>query len=258
MQAISQKYLNNDLILTGSYNYGDSYIWKGIIKAKDRLATSFGAQLGDGSSSFWYSNWLGTCKLCSCVPFVHISDTLLTVSDIWRNGTWNLERLYTIFPSEIAQEIIHVAVPMNPTGVDRVRWTGENDGKYSTTSGYEFLNGDEEQGNHGCWKRIWSSKIPEKIRFFLWLVRKGALPTNEKRFRNHLSTTTACSRCGAVLEDVDHVFRRCPDSRDLWRSLGSTLAENLIYGSWGYCRIAAISYQLQLCGGHGDGGMTAR
>lgn len=41
--TLSQNYLSGDLILARSYNYDDSYIWKGIIKAKDRLANGFGA-----------------------------------------------------------------------------------------------------------------------------------------------------------------------------------------------------------------------
>lgn len=64
----------------------------------------------------------------------------------------------------------------------------------------------------GPWKRIWRLKVPEKIRFFLWLVFKGELPRNEKRNRNQLRATAACPRCDEEIEDLEHLFIGCPQA----------------------------------------------
>lgn len=101
VKVLSHKYLHAESVLVGQCKQSDSYIWRGIMRAKNNVMQGYQAFLGDGRSSFWYDNWLGTGKLCSRVPFVHITDTPLTMSDLWRNGTWHLRGLYTVLPSDI-------------------------------------------------------------------------------------------------------------------------------------------------------------
>jgi hypothetical protein len=63
---------------------------------------------------------------------------------------------------------------------------------------------------------IWRSPAPEKVRFFLWLIGREALPTNARRFQCHLTPEPKCSRCNIVDEDLHHLFRECPSSRLVW------------------------------------------
>lgn len=222
VKALSEKYLANDSVLVANYKYGDSYIWKGIIQAKNNIAAGFGAQLGSGTSSFWYDKWLGSGKLCLRVPFVHISDTAFTVADMWENGTWALSKLYTLLAPNICNEISDVPVPGLRQGSDELRWKSSPNGCYSTSSAYNLVAGIGDDGS-AFWKHIWKAKVPEKLRFFLWLVGKGSLPTNAKRERSHLSNFATCSRCSAVIEDENHVFRECPQSKQLWQYFGALL-----------------------------------
>ena len=177
--------------------------------AKEKLAAGFDVHLGAGDTSLWYQDWLGTGRLCDRVAFVNISDTLLTVSDAWRDGGWQLFNLSTILPEDIAQEIQRIHVPIDPQGLDRIKWCHTNDGKYSTRSAYQFLT----QGTviqEPWWKRIWHCNVPEKVRYFLWLIAKESLPTNVKRLSCHLAQSATCLRCGAPQEDLHHMFRECP------------------------------------------------
>lgn len=48
--VLLEKYVPNAIILAGNYKSGDSYIWKGIIQAKNNIVEGY------GSSSFWYHN----------------------------------------------------------------------------------------------------------------------------------------------------------------------------------------------------------
>lgn len=95
VRALTEKYVPDKLILHGEYSQGDSYIWKGIIRAKNDIKDGFQPLLGNGGSSFWYDDWLGSGKLCNRVSFIHISDTTLSVADLWLNGAWHLQALYT-------------------------------------------------------------------------------------------------------------------------------------------------------------------
>lgn len=111
------------------------------MKVKDQLAQGFGPHLGIGDSSIWYQNWLGTGKLCHKVPFDHISDIQLRVANICVNRSWNLDVLYTSLPPDISNAILHVKVPSENAGPDRIQWKATPDGNYTTVSSYQFMSG---------------------------------------------------------------------------------------------------------------------
>jgi hypothetical protein len=52
-------------------------------------------------------------------------------------------------------------------------------------------------------------------RFFCWLATKELLPTNERRFRHHLSSTAACLSCSQD-EDTYYLLLLCPEAREVW------------------------------------------
>ncbi|KAK1698455.1 hypothetical protein QYE76_015152 [Lolium multiflorum] len=60
----------------------------------------------------------------------------------------------------------------------------------------------------------WSA-APLKCKIFCWLARKKRLPTNERRFRHHLTTSAACLSCNTD-EDTDHLLLFCPRATDVW------------------------------------------
>ncbi|XP_057446239.1 uncharacterized protein LOC130738288 [Lotus japonicus] len=163
VRAISEKYLKTDGVLQGKYRSGDSYVWKSIVRAMDHVGGGFQPFLGDGLSSVWYANWLGTGRLCDRVPFVNIADTHLKVADLWHGGAWNLAVLYTVLPPQIIEEIVRIRVPFTNSHPDSIQWTHTAD------------------------------------------------------------ANAACSRCNADVEDLDHLFRGCPNSRDLWHSFRRAL-----------------------------------
>lgn len=102
---LSHKYLKGNSILSVGVRAGDSYIWRGIIKAKDVLKDGISVRLGQGLSSLWFTDWLGTGKLCDRVPYVHVADSDLLVSNVWTNNEWNLSSLYTSILEVVINEI---------------------------------------------------------------------------------------------------------------------------------------------------------
>lgn len=65
----------------------------------------------------------------------------------------------------------------------------------------------------------------QKVRFFLWLASKEALPTNNKRHHNHLMSSAACIRCRAAAKDAEHVLRRCPGSVLVWSKFSRVVTD---------------------------------
>lgn len=142
VQVLSEKYLQSGLILVESPKLGNSYVWRGILKAKDDVPHGFGVKLGASVSSFWYTNWLGTGQLVSRVPFVHISDTALTVADVSWYENRHLAELYTQLPHEIRDGILRVPTPPVRTGEETILWMEANNGRYPVRSTYNLLIDD--------------------------------------------------------------------------------------------------------------------
>ncbi|KAI4351147.1 hypothetical protein L6164_005530 [Bauhinia variegata] len=62
---------------------------------------------------------------------------------------------------------------------DAFIWKDNLDGEYTASSGYKWLRERLDAGViSSSWTCIWRWKIPEKIRFFVWLLCHGFIPTN--------------------------------------------------------------------------------
>ena len=67
----------------------------------------------------------------------------------------------------------------------------------------------------------------------MWLAVRNRLPTNDRRFRHHMSADAQCPIC-PLDEDLDHLLIGCPNASEVWSLLfpsapapASTLAELL-------------------------------
>lgn len=81
---------------------------------------------------------------------------------------------------------------------------------------------DEEEEQPCPWKKLWRLKIPQRIRFFMWLVVRNRLMINTNKGIRGLIQDAGYMVCGALEEDMEHIMRRCPSSVTVWRkfSLG--------------------------------------
>ncbi|XP_057426402.1 uncharacterized protein LOC130719814 [Lotus japonicus] len=112
-----------------------------------------------------------------------------------------------------------VTVPphLNPNSVDAWIWEGSSSGGYSVREGYDWLSNKHRTLILGDdWRWVWKLPVPGKIRVVVWSCHHNALPLDANRFRFHIATSAACTRCSANLEDSIHALRECPHSRELW------------------------------------------
>jgi hypothetical protein len=79
-------------------------------------------------------------------------------------------------PSEVVKEINdrYASNMFSLTSKDLVKWTWEKTENFSVKSMYDHLcSGDVNEPN----KKIWKSKIPLKIKIFMWLIQQNAILT---------------------------------------------------------------------------------
>ena len=93
------------------------------------------------------------------------------------------------------------------------------DPRFSVRAAYRRLRaqaGSEDPLFLGLWRRIWRSRIPLKIRVFLWLLLRRRLITRSLRQRLVPHSSAEYAMCRAILEDCDHLFARCPFAQAVW------------------------------------------
>jgi len=57
--------------------------------------------------------------------------------------------------------------------------------------------------------------VPERVRYFIWLLNHDRLLTNYNKSRMRLGSAM-CSFCGNILENSLHVLRDCPLVMPIW------------------------------------------
>jgi hypothetical protein len=65
-------------------------------------------------------------------------------------------------------------------GVDKARWGWGLKGNFTVKAGYDMMTRDDIGDSY---TRIWKTKIPYKIKIFLWLVEKRAILTKDNLIR---------------------------------------------------------------------------
>jgi hypothetical protein len=63
------------------------------------------------------------------------------------------------------------------------------------------------------WKKL---RVPEKVKFLLWLIFHDASPTNLLRYDRTLSQSMSCPRCSISIETVLHCLPGCGMVRNIW------------------------------------------
>lgn len=110
------------------------------------------------------------------VSFVDIQDTRLLVKDICFDGQWHWDRCVTLLSSDIKQKIMSTFV--DGVSVYAYIWGHASSGIYSAKSAYSWLMSHNSltQVAINNWTWLWGLKLPENIKFFLWLCIHGSLP----------------------------------------------------------------------------------
>ena len=93
-----------------------------------------------------------------------------------------------------------------------------NGKRYTARAAYVALDtrGDAQDA-HG--HRIWSTRMPNKVKIFSWLYYKDRLSTRANLFAKHILADEECERCSRSVEDRHHVFFTCPVSAEVWGML---------------------------------------
>lgn len=98
-------------------------------------------------------------------------------------------------------------------GRDTIKWILTQSGQYSVHSLYVALVNFNISFPH---KFIWETKLPLKIKVFMWYICKGVILTEDNLCkRNWKKQDKWCCFCSSH-ETIEHLFLKCPVAQYVW------------------------------------------
>ncbi|KAL4379564.1 hypothetical protein GQ457_02G022340 [Hibiscus cannabinus] len=113
--------------------------------------------------------------------------------------------------------IVVISPPSAALGQDLPSWHWEQNHCFSIKSAYSALDTDVYHVHNFNWKLVWSIKLPQRIKVFLWLVAHDRLLTNVEQNRRHLVDSDVYSFCHGRSETLLHVLSDCSMAQSVWR-----------------------------------------
>jgi len=226
VSIFSATYLSHTNLLNAATRSSSSPTWFSIIRAKNVLFKGYSWRPGSGSSSFWFSSWSDLDPLGSFVPIIDIHDLQLTVKDVTSNDQWSL--MLSSLPQAVSDFINNTNYRFNDTIDDNFIWPHNKNGVYSTKSGYQWLLSlNETIIETHSWSWIWRQRIPEKFKFFIWLMCHNSIPTLSLLHHRKITPSATCPHCGDFEETIFHCIWDFSFSNNIWQHIRFT--ENSFY-----------------------------
>jgi hypothetical protein len=111
-----------------------------------------------------------------------------------------VDLIRAVFGEEETMVIINIPIsPMLPR--DRLIWRGTENGVFIIRSAYhlgkEIQNQEggqcsQRHKGHEVWKAIWSLKVPNLVKLFMWKACNDLLPTKTNLFKRKVVEAKSC------------------------------------------------------------------
>jgi len=170
-------------------------------------------KVGNGKHcKFWDDCWLNNVplKLLYDDLYKMAREPACFVADCWEDGAWviDFKRCLSIQEYDrwlgLLENLNDIALTDNKA--DSAIWALDNKQQYSTKCLCRFItDGGVSSTAAGC---IWRSKVPLKIKVFLWQMFNNKLPVGQSLIKRGWKGNGNCCVCG-VGESVDHIFFHC-------------------------------------------------
>ena len=183
----------------------------------------FRPRLGAGETfRFWRDEWSGHGRFSQLFPRLYALslDPDELVSRAWQDA-WTPALREAMSDQRVAdflrlQKLLADSRPSE--GNDVWIWSEQ---RFSARAVYSRLREQaaaEDPAFIRQWRWAWKSRIPMKIRVFVWLLLRRRLMTRAYRQRMTPEATTECALCAGAVEDCEHLFVTCPLASSVWLS----------------------------------------
>ncbi|XP_042964506.1 uncharacterized protein LOC122298703 [Carya illinoinensis] len=208
-----EKYLRRDHVYNLMSKNKGSRFWKGIMEVMPRILLNSKWLIGAGNINFWMDNWLGGGPLKDLCPVV--GSEHLQVAEVFDERGPKLDVLSQLVSSDIMQQIFVANVRLRPRA-DAIIWKISWDGNFTTKSAWEICR---ERGELCEWRRwLWLDKIPKKMSFLCWRLKRGVVPTDDVIQRLGIPLASKCHCCiESKSETLQHIMCEGLNAQMVWQ-----------------------------------------
>lgn len=193
-------------------------------------------EIGDGKlCRFWEDSWVHAVPLKVLYSDLYklARDPLCFVSDCHEEEGWYVDFKRCLSPQDYDRWLGLLNLlgdcSLTDNRADRVRWALEAKRNFTTKSLYRFLtDGGVSSRVAGI---IWKSKLPLKIKFFLWQISNNKLQVAVNLAKKRWKGSVRCCLCGCS-ENVDHVFFKCHLAKFVWEAICEIFGLTVYPCSW--------------------------
>lgn len=236
---VKAKYLRNKSVASVKGRFSDSPCWKALLKIKDFYFAGRGVDLKQGDVvRLWKDKIRGEVPFSEQFPELYDICQLqdCTVAEVVDNNFMlpfrrNLQGILNTQWEHMMNKVQNVVSHGVP---DVIFWNLTKSKMFSTKSMYTLLEKDIAGSNY---KWIWRSKIPLKIKIFMWQLFQDAVLTRDNMKKRNWGGSPLCSFC-ANDETAKHLFFECSCARYVWgvvgRALGAGNIPNSLWQAWAW------------------------
>jgi hypothetical protein len=204
--------------------YGVS-LWKSISRGWTDFSSFVSYKVGDGSHiKFWTDKWCGESPLRLQFPDLYRMARLKNalVQDVLVFNGSNIHWDVRFFREAQDWEIELIAkfmdllysVNIRPAEADAICWCPSSHKIFEVKSFYKLLQPAAVQPFP--WKKVWRSRAPSKVNFFIWTAALGKILTTDNLRKRRLFVLDWCGMCKRDGESVDHLLLHCSIAHEIW------------------------------------------
>ena len=91
---------------------------------------------------------------------------------------------------------------------------------------YEHAGASDLSESSKAWTSLWHTRVPSKVKVFLWRLARHSMPTADLLQHRNMSTTHLCALCGCE-DSWRHALLECTMSRCIWALADEALTEKV-------------------------------
>uniref|UniRef100_A0A803PCT3 RNase H type-1 domain-containing protein n=1 Tax=Cannabis sativa TaxID=3483 RepID=A0A803PCT3_CANSA len=222
-RVLKARYFKNGDFLSAQFGILPSLTWQSICDGKEVLLKGLTCKIGTGQNVRCASDpWLpGNTNF---TPYSYGGDPLFTVKHyISTNRQWYTQILEHHFGAIDIECILSIPLSHFPKE-DKLIWHHSDTGFYTVKTGYHLAVSLDSMDEHSSssshrhwWNRLWSLRLPKKVKIFAWRLVNDALPTSVNLAHRKITPFTACTLYKCGWESAGHAIFCCDRAKAVWK-----------------------------------------
>ena len=171
--------------------------------------------------NIWHDPWIPSIPSFTPTPITLLPyQQLVSKLIVPETRQWNWALLHNLFDHDTTSSIEQIHIPFTPIANCNI-WTKCPNEKFYVKStnladqNARFINSGPLTAVE--WKKLWSMKFNERLKYHIWKIVWDVLPTREFLAQRIAGLDSSCPQCHHPQELAVHVLFECPFAIIVWR-----------------------------------------